>query len=133
YCRWFSLESGRSVRLPTEVEWEYACRCGRRGLWCFGDDEQLLDEYAWTQRNSSNELHDAGTRKPSAWGLFDMHGSESEWCLLDSGEEPVNGVQAVVRGGAFNTPPEDTQSAARRLNPVDSPSHGAFRVLLELD
>jgi formylglycine-generating enzyme required for sulfatase activity len=104
------LPNANGYRLPTEAQWEYACRAGNPSQWCFGDDEKKLSEYAWFGQNSGNETHPVGTKKPNAWGLYDMHGNVWEWCWDWSGTypgvpqtEPIGaprGDRRVVRGGA---------------------------------
>lgn len=75
FCDWLSKKTGRTVRFPTEAEWEYACRAGSTGKWCFGDDERAVRDYAWYGADSGMQTRPAGQKKPNAWGLYDMHGN----------------------------------------------------------
>ena len=132
FCDWMSKKADRRVRLPTEIEWEYACRCGRRGRWCFGDDPQQLQEFAWYGGNSQQDMHPTENRQPNAWGLFDMHGNEFERCLvLDADDHHASGT-GPIRGGNIFSPAEETTSSFRKLSPLNTPTEGAFRILLEL-
>jgi formylglycine-generating enzyme required for sulfatase activity len=143
YCKWLSAKTGRYYRLPTEAEWEYACRAGSSTAYCFGDDPKLLDGYAWygenddgsVEGNSDEKYHKVAQKKPNAWGLYDMHGNVSEWCLdqyLPEGYQEFAGRRVenplvpstkpypqVVRGGSWIEPPETCRSAARRGSTKD--------------
>ncbi|MEZ6060385.1 MAG: formylglycine-generating enzyme family protein [Planctomycetaceae bacterium] len=128
YCKWLSAKTGHYYRLPTEAEWEYACRAGTSTAYSFGDDPEALDEYAWFAGNSNETYHEVATKKPNPWGLYDMHGSVAEW-VLDQyvpafyGQQPadvsnplaipVTLYPRVVRGGGWDDQPDMLRSAAR--------------------
>ncbi len=111
FCRALSQRDGREYRLPTEAEWEYACRAGSTGAWCFGDDEEKLGDYAWNDENIEEQTHPVGQKKPNAWGIHDMHGNVWEWCQDWDGAYPEGpttdpvgpevGSRRVSRGGWF--------------------------------
>jgi formylglycine-generating enzyme required for sulfatase activity/serine/threonine protein kinase len=112
-------------RLPTEAEWEYACRAGSTTRFCFGDDPVHLIEFAWYRANSDKRTHPVGQKQPNAWGLYDMHGNAWEWCQdgydrNDFGRSPGAGPRGplqtadrVRRGGCWYDPPQLERSAFR--------------------
>jgi formylglycine-generating enzyme required for sulfatase activity len=134
YCRWLSAKTGKAYRLPTEAEWEYACRAGSRTAYAFGGDPAKLGEYAWYLDNANGMPHAVGKKKPNAWGLDDMHGNVAEWCLdhYDEGFYRLAKTTApgllpvllptekryphVVRGGSWDDEPAALRSAARRAS-----------------
>ena len=132
YCKWLSAKTGHYYRLPTEAEWEYACRAGTTTAYHFGDDPKKLNEYAWHYDNSDEKYHKVGKKKPNPWGLYDMHGNVSEWVLDQyipehykkfSKQDAVGAFSAlavvtklyprVVRGGSWDDDAEGLRSAAR--------------------
>lgn len=131
---------GRKATLPTESEWEYACRAGTRARWSAGDSEEALQDAGWYTKNSRRETQAVAGKKPNAWGLYDMHGNVAEWCedwygpYPDKAADPAgppSGQQRCLRGGAWNDRPETCRSANReRGNPERGSSSTGFRVVL---
>ena len=125
---------GRAFRLPTEAEWEYACRAGTTGDYCYGDGEGTLAEYAWYNSNSNSTTHPVGEKKPNAWGLYDMHGNVWEWCADWYGDYPATAVgdpqgsspgsDRVVRGGSWGSYAAYCRAASRNFDNPSGTSHG---------
>ena len=147
FCNWLtrheSHEQGYSpkYRLPTEAEWEFACRAGSNSLWFFGSDPTHLPDYAFGSANSSNRLNPTGAKRPNAFQLFDLYGNDSEWCSdwfaayvpttdpLLNPTGPKTGTHRVQRGGGFNFSFDRQRSAARESSSPESPTHGCFRIV----
>lgn len=140
----------RKFRLPTEAEWEYACRAGSTTQYCYGDDDAGIDDYAWYMLNTGRNMLDAagmkthpvGEKKPNAWGLYDMHGNVCEWCQdwygAYAGDDqkdpagPANGEYRVLRGGSwyYSFGPQFCRSAFRYyVGPGDKHGSRGFRAV----
>ena len=135
YTKWLSKKTGHFYRLPTEAEWEYACRAGTTTAYSFGDDIKQLGDYGWNLDNSEKDANgsyrEVGTKKPNAWGLYDMHGNVANFCIdgyakdwykqyegktvkaMDIINWPKTQYGRVIRGGSWNTEPEACRSASR--------------------
>jgi formylglycine-generating enzyme required for sulfatase activity len=142
FCDWLAKAEGMPYRLPSEAEWEYACRAGTTTRWSTGKDPATLEDAAWTIGNAGGRLHPVGKKKPNPWGLRDMHGNAWEWCDDWFGgypAEPVTdprglsrGDKKALRGGSWDYDTVSRTSSASRLpDPPDRPhfTHG-FRVAM---
>lgn len=129
YCKWLYNKTGIFYRLPTEAEWEYACRAGSAKAFSFGDDERQLADYGWYAANSENKYHRVKQLKPNAWGLYDMTGNVAEWTLDQYDSTYFEKLQAnavnpvippkttypvTIKGGCFSDAPADVRCAARQ-------------------
>ena len=134
-------KAGRVYRLPTEAEWEYACRAGSKTAYSFDDEEGLLPEYGWFNRNSSDRTHTVGLLEPNAWGLYDMHGNVWEWCsdwygdypkgAVSDPTGPKEGSSRVFRGGSWGDRAASCWSALRHWNGPGGRSNSfGFRLAL---
>ncbi len=153
FCKGLSKKTGKTVRLPTEAEWEYACRAGSKTAFCFGDDEEQLDDYAWYRGFWRSKTHPVGRKKPNAWGLYDMHGNVWEWC--SDWYDPYANAKAVdpqgpdsrgfrvYRGGSCTSIATDCRAASRGRGTPDYRSipddregywgYCGFRVVVEVN
>ncbi len=141
FCRKLSAlpkekAANREHRLPTEAEWEYACRAGTTTTYSFGNDPSQLDAYGWYADNSGRQAHSVGQKKPNPWGLYDMHGNVEEPCSDWYGDHPSaptmtdpigpdDGSERVVRGGSYSSAAKWCTSAGR--SPIKPSSHGDRR------
>lgn len=132
FCVKLSRKETKFYRLPTEAEWEYACRAGSDTAWHFGDNRQDLDQNAWTRETSATKNprspFKTALKKPSKWGLYDIHGNVFEWC-----EEEFQPGRRVVRGGAYSFEASPWSQSHYRASHVtnDSAYYIGFRVVLE--
>jgi len=145
YCEWLSERTGQEYRLPTEAQWEYACRAGTTTRWSFGDDEKGLDEHGWYNGNAGGKLHPVRKKLKNPWGLYDMHGNVWEWCadwfsedyyatiasvdVLQSGSANGNASRSAVAASGIrvdaNGNPSGPESGSRRVVRGGSWNYGA--------
>lgn len=134
YCKWLYNRTGVFFRLPTEAEWEYACRAGSTTAYPYGDDPSALKSYSYNKDNSAGKFHKVGQLKPNAWGLYDMLGNMSEWTLDQYNPKAYEGraenvrnplsapgsrYPRVVRGGSYQTDAASCRCANRISSSTD--------------
>ncbi|MCA2719312.1 SUMF1/EgtB/PvdO family nonheme iron enzyme [Microcystis sp. M169S2] len=152
FCEKLSQLTGKNYRLPTEAEWEYACRAGTKTRFSFGDDKEQLGDYAWVDGNSNNTTHPVGEKRPNPWGIYDMHGNVWEWCadsyhesyadkpdnIKENGSIPwtdnniTNASSIIRRGGSWCRDPLAYSSAYRGKSVADIRNDIGFRVVCDL-
>jgi formylglycine-generating enzyme required for sulfatase activity len=142
FCVWLSKKTGKVVRLPTEAEWEYACRAGSQRRYSFGPDSAELGDYAWFADNADKKTHPVGTKKPNAWGLYDMHGNAREWTddfwadgwdfPMKAVTDPRNGqsTHRLTRGGSYKRSAGSCRCDSRESE-ADVRDDVGFRVIIE--
>jgi len=144
FVKWAAKKTGRTVCLPTEAQWEYACRAGTTTKFNTGNKVSDLEKAAWFEGNADHRTHPVGQKKPNAWGLYDMHGNVWEWVQDYFNDEyyaesppvdpkgPASGGARVLRGGSWFDYPDDCRAAPRnRHSPGDRSTNNGFRFVLD--
>ncbi len=131
FCRWLYQKTGIFFRLPSEAEWEYACRAGSKSNYFFGNDPLLISQYAWYKKNSNGKYQKVGTKKPNAWGLYDMIGNVAEWTMdqydpaylkkitentIDPITPPQTRYPRSIRGGSYVDDASLLRSGSRQFS-----------------
>jgi formylglycine-generating enzyme required for sulfatase activity len=142
FCNWLSAREGREYSLPTEAQWEYACRAGMGTKYYFGDNDSNLNRFAWYGANSEQRTHPVGQKEPNRWGLYDMTGNAYQWCLDEmraytparltdpQGPQPTSD-RGMLRGGSWFYWNRSCRSADRSpCHPVHRDNSIGFRVVL---
>jgi formylglycine-generating enzyme required for sulfatase activity len=145
FCRWLTQKTHRPFTLPSEAQWEYACRAGNSTSYSFGDSRRDLSQYAWYDGNSGRSTRPVGQKEANRWGLYDMLGNAREWCRdvgsyypdpsKPNSEEPVpSHPERIVRGGSWASWPHHCRSACRGRAPEGCRINDmGFRVVVLLD
>ena len=133
FCRWLFQKTGKFYRLPTEAEWEYACRAGTTTTYFFGNDASKLSQFAWFKSNSNNKYQKVGTKKPNPWGFYDILGNLAEWTMDQYDADYLKNVHddesdkiilpksrypRSSRGGSYMDDAKKLASASRQFSDV---------------
>ena len=141
FCKKLSETEGKTYRLPTEAQWEYACRSGSERPFAGTGN---IDDMAWYKANSNKTTHPLATKTPNAWGLYDMHGNVSEWCadyylpeypesIVTDPAGPQESKSRVVRGGSWDYRPFGCRAAARASRPTSYQlANTGLRIVMEI-
>jgi formylglycine-generating enzyme required for sulfatase activity len=145
FCKTLSTKTGQTVRLPTEAQWEYACRAETTTRFFYGDDPWQMDDYAWYERNGSQQTHPVGEKKPNAWGVYDMEGNVWQWCFdwyadsyahakNEDPQGPDSGSKRVVRGAYYSVQTHWLRCASRGYSKPDDRlfTFIGFRVVVDV-
>lgn len=137
-----SEKTGQKFSLPTEAQWEFACRAGTTTPWSFGENEDIAGDYAWINENSNKTTNPVGSKEPNAWGIYDMYGNIQEWCAdwytnkyqIENSTDPIgpsSGDSRIVRGGGWGENTIDIRSSYRNCNGPDGKNDGiGFRCVM---
>ncbi|MEM9950878.1 MAG: formylglycine-generating enzyme family protein [Chloroflexota bacterium] len=137
------ISDNHVVTLPTDAQWEYACRAGTQTKWYFGDDIEQLDKHAWHSKNSNKSVHPAKSKLPNPWGLYDVFGNVAEWCLDNFHSHTINDFlnsymedplylseynSKITRGGSVESPPHRCTTSIRYNIEMDNPYNEAVGI-----
>jgi formylglycine-generating enzyme len=133
FCERLSQKEGAKYRLPTDIEWEYACRAGSSTKYCFGDSKEQLHHYAWFSRSVGKEFHPhlVGQKRPNAWGLYDMHGNVGEW--ITTADDSAKSIEREWRSGCWFCDEVECGSGERFIMLNRRLSHIGLRVVCEIN
>jgi len=134
YCAWYAEVARKVIRLPTEIEWEYACRAGASGRWFFGDEEAAAGAYVWHRANSGEAVPPLEAKKANGFGLHAMLGGVWEWTASTEGAPgPEDSARRILRGGSFRDELAAISCSRRRAEPPDARFEDAgFRIAKSL-
>jgi serine/threonine protein kinase len=134
FCGWLSGREQARYRLPTDDEWEHACRAGGRAAWWFGDDPSFVERFAWYGRAAQRRTHLVGLLEPNPFGLHDLLGNAAEWCRASEATDSQSAGSVSLRGGAWSSADaQELSTSGKTLMPAGGHSTASgFRVVLEI-